>query len=345
MRIRRSLAAISLAAALGTLATRAAEPAKGAAGPVSGGGQAASQTPSAPSTPNQPAAPVPSNNSRTNNAPANNAPANNAGPNGSGNAGQSSNARGTHRGGDNNAKGDNAADPREQRRAARTVYVPGYGYGNWSGDYGNPYWSGNSGAWYSNDGYQPLQQSPSNDDGAAAPVQSARPQEEAAQAEMTSARTRLSKQFESNEEVRSALHDVQEAQRAYDAAVANASRGLKKDRDYKQAEAEKQRAARKVEAVQAADRQPAADATATQPEPFSPEVTRAAQQKLNAASKENAIAADHAPTEPAVIAAREKLEAAADRLNGMKDKFDASLQADPQWQAAKQKLDAITSPR
>jgi hypothetical protein len=295
---------------------RAAEPAKGTAVPAGGAGQVGHQPPT-PAAPNQPPAPAAANDAGTKGGTANNAPG----------------ARGER---DRNGKSDNDADRRRERRV-RIVYIPGYGYANWLADYSTPYWN-TSGTWYTGEDFPQGQQYPSNDN-SAAPRPSNRPQEEAAQAEMTSARARLAKEFESNEEVRDALHDVQEAQRAYDAAVAKASKDLKNDPVYEKAEAEKQKAARKVEAVQAADRQ-AAGATATQPAPISPEVVRAAQQKLNAASQESAIAADRAQAHPAVVAAREKLEAAADRLNAMKGKFDAALQGDPQWQTAKQKLDA-----
>jgi chromosome segregation ATPase len=162
---------------------------------------------------------------------------------------------------------------------------------------------------------------------------------------MASVRARLARQFESNEEVRAALRDLQDAQRGYDAAVAKANRDLENNPEFKQAEAEKQQAARKIEAIQAADRQaaerePATRGSTTQPAPISPEVIRAAQQKLNAASHVTALTSDRAQSDPAVTAAREKLESTADRLNTMKDKFDALLQSDSQWQAAKQKLDA-----
>lgn len=302
MSIRRTFTALTLVAALGTITIRAAEPAKGTAG---GEGQAGHQA----STP----------------------AANSAGTN----AGTSNVAAGAR--GERDRNRDGETDRRGDRRV-RIVYIPGYGYTNWLADYGTPYWN-TPGTWYMGEDFPQGQQPSSNDNGAAAPRPSNRPQEEAAQAEMTSARARLAREFESNEEVRDALRDVQEAQRTYDAAVAKANKDLKNDPVYEKAEAAKQKAARKVEAVQAADRQ-AAGATATQPATISPEVVRAAQQKLNAASQASAIAADRAQSDPAVIAAREKLEAAADRLNAMKGKFDAALQGDPQWQAAKQKLDA-----
>ena len=342
MSIRRSIAAFTLATAFATFSMNAAEPAKGGGAAA---GQSAPQAPSAPPAPRQPNAPAPSNNAPSNDAPARNtAPNTPVAPNAPTAPGQFDNAPGTRRGADNHGNGLNNGDRRGNQNSGRTVYVPGYGYSNWNGDYSSPYWS-TPGTWYNNDGYSSSQRNTADNNNAAAPAQSTRPQEEAAQAEMMSSRTRLSKQFESSDEVRSALHDVQDAQKAYDAAVVKANRELKQNPDFKEANADKQQAARKVEAAQAADRQPAPTAaTATQPAaPYSAEVVRAAQQKLNAASEVSAIQADHAQTNPAVTEAREKLEAAAEKLNVMKDKFDAALQSDPQWQSAKQKLDAARS--
>ena len=71
-------------------------------------------------------------------------------------------------------------------------------------------------------------------------------------------------------------------------------------------------------------------AAATQPAPIPAQLVKAAQQKLDAAAEASEIAAGHAQADPTVVAAREKLEAAAERLNGLKAKFDASLQSDPQ---------------
>jgi len=239
------------------------------------------------------------------------------------------------RGGENSGA---ANEHHNDQRAGRTVYVPNYGYANWYGNYGNPYWN-TQGPWYVDNGYPTSGQSTSGDANAPAPVPARQPQEEAALADITSARARLARQFESNEDVRSALHDVQDAQRAYDATIARVRHDLQQDPDYQLAEAKKERSAKKVEAAQAAaDRQPVVSNPTTQPAPISSAVVRAAERKLNAASEVTAIAVDREQQDPAVKAAREKLEAANDRLNGLKEKFDASLQADPQYQAATQKL-------
>ena len=329
MSIRQLLPVLALAVATSTGPIHAADGSKTAGTANQSGVKSTAAAPSAPA--------APANNSPANSAPANVTPTRSAAPNANNNAGQFNNAPGVRNANDNDNRGANAADRRNERRN-RTVYVPAYGYTNWNGDYSSPYWSA-PGGWYNNQGYSNGQQNDSGNAGSAVAAPSVRPEEEAAQAEMTSSRTRLAKQFESSDDVRAALHEVQDAQHAYDAAVAKANKQIKRDPDFKQAEADKQQAARKVEAVQAADRQATPDVTTTQPGSFSPEILRAAQQKLNAAAEVSAIAADHSQTDPAVNEAREKLETAADKLNGMKDKFDAALQSDPQWQAAKQKLD------
>ena len=335
MSLRQNMSVIVLAVASVVYSAGAAENAGGGAAPGKTGGKSAVAAPSNAASANN----SPANNSPANNAPANTTPTRSNAPNANSNPGQFNNAAGVQNANDNDRRGANAADRRNERRN-RTVYVPSYGYANWNGDYSSPYWNA-PGGWYNNQGYSSQQGNNSKDSGVAAPIPSVRPEEEAAQAEMTSSQARLAKQFESSDDVRAALHDVQQAQHAYDAAVAKAKKQIKEDPDFKQAEADKQQAARKVEAVQAADRQKSTPpGTATQPAPISPEILRAAQQKLNAASEVSTITADHAQTDGTVNEAREKLETAADKLNGMKDKFDASLQADPQWQAAKQKLDA-----
>ncbi len=330
MSIHRSILTLAVTATLGTISAFAADSGKpGASAP-------ANNTPAN----NAEGKAAPANNSPPNVAPANNTPTKSNGPNANTNEGQFTNAPGTKNANENDGKAQNDLSRRRNQAIGRIVYIPGYGYSNWNGDYSSPYWS-TAGTWYNNDGVS--NQRANGNSNVTTPVQSTRPEAEAAQAEMTSTRARLAKQFESSDEVRAALHDVKEAQHAYDAAVAKSKRNLKNNPEYKQVEAEKQQAARKVEAAQAADRQPAPSAAVTQPAPISPEVLRAAQQKLNVATEEKAIVADQGQTDSSVIEAREKLETAADKLNGMKDKFDATLQADPQWQTAKQKLDAARS--
>jgi hypothetical protein len=253
-----------------------------------------------------------------------------------GGAGRSANAPADHSG---NAGRGAVAERRAERRAARTVYVPGYGYSNWYGDYTAPYWN-TPGTWYANGDTGAGQQPASTPGDPAAPIPPARAQEDAARAEMIAARARVAGQFETADDIHAGLHDVQEAQRAFDAAVAKVNRDLKQDPAYQQAEAKKQEAAQKVESARATDPQPAPSAATTRPSPISPALVQAAEQKLNAAEQVTAIESDRAQADPAVIEAREKLEAATERLNGMKAKFDAALNADPQWQAARQKLDA-----
>ena len=144
-------------------------------------------------------------------------------------------------------------------------------------------------------------------------------------ADMAAAAERLSRQFESSEDMQAAIQAVRDAQWADDAAVANVTRAVKQDTDYEQAEAKVQQAARNVELARAADYQFASSASNAQPPPISLAVIKAAQEKLKAASQATAIAADRIETAPAVTHAREKLEAATDRLNGLKAKFDERL--------------------
>jgi hypothetical protein len=247
------------------------------------------------------------------------------------NAGQASNNAGQTAAGANTTA--TRTNPANQRQIGRIVYIPGYGYMTWAGDYNNPYWRNNGSSGYAGNSTPATQPDARLNRGVGA---SRRAQEDSALAEMTTARSRVSKQFEAMDDVRTALHDVQDAQRNYDAAIADANRRLKQDPDFQQAQAQKKVAAEKVEAAQAADHQRAQQGSATQPAPISRTLVRAAEQKLNAASQATSIAQQ----DPAVTDAKKKLEAASDRLNGLKANFDAALQSDPQWQSAKAKLDS-----
>ncbi|HWE01236.1 MAG TPA: hypothetical protein VG326_02410 [Tepidisphaeraceae bacterium] len=273
-------------------------------------------------------------------APSAAAPTGAAHPNGVGNAAPPANTAAEHAGANGTAGATRMHERRNSERAARTVYVPGYGYANWTGDYNTPWWN-TPGTWYANGDYQ---QSPDNTGAAAPAVPSPRvQQEEAARAEMMAARARLSRDFESKDNVRSALGAVQQAEHDYDGAVADLTRRLAQDPAYAEAEAQKEKDAQKVAAARADARRPAPviiPGAATQAAPISQKVVNAAEQKLNAASLVTAILAERERSDPAVKNAREKLDAATERLNGMKDNFDAALKADPQWQAASQKLDA-----
>lgn len=132
MSLRQNMSVIVLAVAGITYSAGAVEKANG--------GTAPNQSGSAKSAPAAPSNAAPANNSPANNAPANTTPTRSNAPNANSNPGQFNNAAGVQNANDNDRRGANAADRRNERRN-RTVYVPSYGYANWNGDYSSPYWN------------------------------------------------------------------------------------------------------------------------------------------------------------------------------------------------------------
>jgi DNA repair exonuclease SbcCD ATPase subunit len=161
---------------------------------------------------------------------------------------------------------------------------------------------------------------------------------ELAQARMLEASIRLEKQFEASDAYRKALRDLREAERDLDLARSQAHRALQDSRDYHLALAAERQAARNVEAVQASYREPPSAPPATQPFPLP--LVMAAQHKLDASRQLSEIESEALANNPAVKNARARLEAAADRLETLRAKFEASLVTDPEWLAAKRRLDA-----
>jgi hypothetical protein len=155
------------------------------------------------------------------------------------------------------------------------------------------------------------------------------------QTQLSEDQMRLRKRFEATDAFQSALRDAREAQAAYDAAYTKARADLKNSPEYQKAVAEKQKASDKVEAAQAAFRQPPAS---TQPVPQP--VINAAQQKLDAATEVSSLENSYVLKDPDVAKARDRYMAAATKLSSLNGRFNAALAADTSGSEVQKLIDS-----
>ena len=128
----------------------------------------------------------------------------------------------------------------------------------------------------------------------------------------------------------------------FNAAVASARASLQQTPAYQQATAQKDHADQQVEAQQAAHEvQPTTSTASANPAgAFSEDVTKAAQQKLNAKAQLTVLQKKSINDNPAVQQARAKLDSSLAQFKAVQAKFAEVVMADKDWQAAKQKYDA-----
>jgi hypothetical protein len=163
-----------------------------------------------------------------------------------------------------------------------------------------------------------------------------------ARTEMIEAQARLLKEYQAKPEYQSALADLKKATDDFNAAVASARASLQQTPAYQQATAQKDHADQQVEAQQAAHEvQPTTSTASANPAgAFSEDVTKAAQQKLNAKAQLTVLQKKSINDNPAVQQARAKLDSSLAQFKAVQAKFAEVVMADKDWQAAKQKYDA-----
>jgi hypothetical protein len=159
---------------------------------------------------------------------------------------------------------------------------------------------------------------------------------------MIEAQARLLKEYQAKPEYQSALADLKKATDDFNAAVTNARASLQQTPAYQQATAQKEHADQQVEAQQASHEvsPTTSTASANPPGTFSADVTKAAQQKLNAKAQLTVLQKKSVNDNPAVQQARAKLDSSLAQFKAVQAKFAEVVIADKDWQAAKQKYDA-----
>jgi hypothetical protein len=285
---------------------------------------------------NHPQQPAPTNNSSTN-APANNAAAN------------------------------NHENVRHHRMSAQgQTLVPLYGYVPYNGLYNEGF--GYNNGWYDYPGFGPYMDdnagvdesgfTSSNTNGYGHQIQPAQPttlttrispdtaglspEAVGARTAMIETQARLLKEYQAKPEYQSALSDLKKSTDDFNAAVTQARASLQQTPEYQQATAQKQHADQQIEAQQAAHKvQPTTStASANTAGTFSEDVTKAAQQKLNAKAQLTDLQKKSINDNPAVQQARAKLDSSVAQFKAVQAKFAEVVMTDKDWQAAKQKYDA-----
>jgi hypothetical protein len=229
------------------------------------------------------------------------------------------------------------------------LYNEGYGYDNGWYDYPGPYISDDNSV--NTNGYTSSNengygtQAPSQSAGAATPTSQPAMSADAmaARTQMIESQSRLLKEYEAKPEYQAALKDLKQATDQFNAAVTKAQASLQENPQYQQANAQKQHADQQVEAQQAAHQETpttSSSVNANSAGSYSADVTRAAQQKLNAKAQLTDLQKKAISDDPTVKAAREKLDTSLTKYKAEQAKFAEVVQADKDWQAAKQKYDA-----
>jgi hypothetical protein len=270
----------------------------------------------------------------------------------------------------NNAAADHHDDRHYHRMSARgQTFVQLYGYVPYNGLYNEGF--GYNNGWYDYPAFGPYMDdnagvddsgfTSSNTNGYGHQIQPAQPttlttrispdtaglspEAVGARTAMIETQARLLKEYQAKPEYQSALADLKKATDDFNAAVTKARASLQQTPAYQQATAQKEHADQQIEAQQAAHKiQPTTStASANSAGSFSEDVTKAAQQKLNAKAQLTDLQKKSINDNPAVKEARAKLDSSLAQFKAVQVKFAEVVMADKDWQAAKQKYDAAAT--